>query len=302
MAIGVSTRNYERSLGTLPDSLATSGTSKNAVSRRFVAMTEAQLQTWLEKDLSELGIVALMLDGIVIDKRSVIVALGIDENGKKHVLGLFQGNTENATICGELLDQLIARGLDPLSAYLFVIDGRKALSSAIWTRFGSLALIQRCQVHKKRNVLSHLPKELHATVNKALSDAYKAPTAKAAQTRVTALAKQLLDEHPDAAGSLKEGLSELFTVKALALPKALEKALSTTNVIENSKGGIRNYVRRVKHWQNGSMIKRWVGAALVEKERGFHRLKGKSGMPLIVAALQERTAQHHPVDRQQEAA
>jgi putative transposase len=302
LVLGVSARKYGRSLETLPDELDPHGATKSAASRRFVEMTSKKLGRWMKRDLSELGLVVVMLDGIIVAKHTVIVALGIDETGKKHALGLWIGDTENAVVCGELLDNLIERGLDPLSAYLFVIDGSKALRKAIRTRFGDRSLVQRCQQHKRRNVLGHLPKSLHVSVGKVLRDAYRSPSRKTAKTRLQKLAKQLLDDHPDAAASLKEGLDEVLTIKGLGLPLALEKTLSTTNPIENLNGSIRDVSRRVKRWRSGSMVKRWVATGILEAERGFHRVKGFKGMPILIEALRKNAGQNKHLDLQQEAA
>jgi transposase-like protein len=302
LVLGVSTRNYKRSLEQLPDELEPHGATKSATSRRFAETTSKKLKRWMAADLSKLGIVALMLDGIVVAKHTVIVALGVDETGRKHPLGLWLGETENAVVCGELLDNLIERGLDSLAAYLFVIDGSKALRKAIRTRFGDRALVQRCQKHKKENVLGHLPKSLRRSVGKAMSDAYKSPSAKAAKKRLLQLAKQLMEDQPDAAASLKEGLDEILTVKKMGLPAALEKTLSTTNAIENLNGSIRKVSRRVKRWRNGSMIKRWVATGILEAQRGFHRVKGLKGMPTLIKALKKNAARIEQLDLQQEAA
>jgi transposase-like protein len=302
LVLGVSTRNYERSLEPLPDELEPHGATKSATSRRFVETTSKKLKQWMEADLSKLGLVALMLDGIVFAKRTVIVALGIDETGKKHPLGVWIGETENAVVCGELLDNLIERGLDPLAAYLFVIDGSKALRKGIRTRFGARALVQRCQIHKKKNVLDHLPKNLRKSVGKVMSDAYKSPSRTAAKTRLLKLAQQLMEDNPDAAASLKEGLDEILTVKGMGLPAILEKTLSTTNAIENLNGSIRKVSRRVKRWRSGSMIKRWVATGILEAERGFHRVKGLKGMPILIKALQKNVDRIERLDLQREAA
>jgi putative transposase len=302
LVLGVSTRNYERSLEQLPDELAPHGATKSAASRRFVETTSKKLEQWMKTDLSSLGLVVLMLDGIVVAKHTVVVALGIDATGRKHPLGLWLGETENAVVCGELLDNLIERGLDSLGTHLFVIDGSKALRKAIRTRFGDHALVQRCQKHKKENVLGHLPKHLHKSVGRAMSDAYKSLSAKAAKTRLLQLAKQLMDDHPDAAASVKEGLDELLTVKKMGLPTALERSLSTTNAIENLNGSIRKVSRRVKRWRSGSMIKRWVATSILEAKRGFRRVKGLKGMPILIKALKKNTARIEQLDPQQEAA
>jgi transposase-like protein len=302
LVLGVSTRKYERSLDELPDELEAHGASKSAASRRFVETTSKQVSQWMKRDLSKRGIVVVMLDGIIVAKHTVVVGLGIDETGKKHALGLWIGETENAVVCGELLDNLIERGLDPLSPHLFVIDGSKALRKAIRTRFGERSLVQRCQTHKRENILGHLPKSLHASVNKALSDAFKGKTRKAAKTRLLTLAKQLLEDHPDAAASIKEGLDEVLTLKDMKLPLALEKTLSTTNPIENLNGSIRDVGRRVKRWRNGAMIKRWVATGILEAEKRFHRVKGKKGMPILIEALRKHAARIDNLDLQQEAA
>jgi len=298
LLVGVSTRKYKRSLEALPDGLQPHGTTKSAASRRFVKTTEQQLAEHLHRDLTNEGIAVVMLDGIVFADHTVIVALGIDKTGRKQVLGLWIGDTENAAICGELLDNLIERGLDPLASYLFVIDGSKALRKAIRTRFGGRALVQRCQEHKLRNVLSHLPRSHHASVGKVLREAFKSSSRKIAKKRLQDLAAQLLEDHPDAAASLKEGLDELFTVKAMGLPLALERTLSTTNPIENLNGTIRDVTRRVKHWRSGSMIKRWVATALLEAEPRFRRVRGCKGMKTLLAALN----QNADLDQQQETA
>lgn len=302
LVLGVSTRKYGRSLDDLPDEIEPHGASKSATSRRFVETTSKQMSQWMNQDLSKYGIVVVMLDGIIVAKHTVIVALGIDETGKKHALGLWIGETENAVVCGELLDNLIERGLDPLAPYLFVIDGSKALRKAIRVRFGERSLVQRCQKHKRENIRSHLPKELHASVNKALSDAFKSPTRKAARKRLLTLAKQLTEDHPDAAASIKEGLDELLTLKDMKLPLALEKTLSTTNPIENLNGSIREVSRRVKRWRNGTMIKRWVATGVLNAQKHFHRVKGKKGMSILIEALRKNADRVDNLDLQQEAA
>ena len=201
--IGVSMRNYNQSIDDLPDALDPHGASKSAASRRFVALTQEGLTQWLQSDLSQLGIVVVMIDGIKVGDHVVVVALGIDASSRKHVLGLWLGATENTTICIELLNNLVQRGLDPLLGYLFVIDGGKALRKAIRDVFGKRALVQRCQQHKRRNVLDHLPKSLHASTSRILREAYRSSSRKVAKQRLRQLAAQLDDDHPDAAASLQ---------------------------------------------------------------------------------------------------
>jgi len=301
LILGVSTRGYDRSVESLPEELEPHGASKSSASRRFVAMTQERLEKWQERDVSQLHIVALMLDGIEVDEHMVVVALGIDETGGKHALGLWLGATENAAVCGGLLDNLIERGLDPQLGYLFVIDGSKALRKAIRERFGHRALVQRCQEHKRRNVLSHLPERLHPSIAKTMRDAYQSKSKATAKRRLLQLAAQLATDHPDAVESLKEGLDETLTLKDMNLPPPLERTLSTTNSIENVNSVIRRILRRVKRWRDGSMIKRWVAAALMEAERGFRRLRGFKGMPALVAAVRS-AEQTHRIDSDDAAA
>lgn len=291
MLVGVSTRKYARSLEPMPNEVAESGTSRSPVSRRFKAATEKQLAKVLESDLSELPLAALMIDGIHINERVVLVALGVDEDGKKHVLGLWAGATENSGVCKALLNNLIRRGLNAQRSLLFVIDGSPALRKAIRTIFDGRALIQRCQVHKRRNVMDHLSEEMQPSVGKAIRDAYRSSSAKAAKKRLQALASQLEADHPFAASSLREGLEETLTIKALKLNPTLERTLSTTNAIENLNGGVRRITQRVKRWRDGQMVLRWTAAALLEHAAGFRRLRGYNGMPTLIAALRRNDAQ-----------
>lgn len=287
LVLGVSTRSYDRSIEPLPEELGSHGASKSAASRRFAATTKRKLDAWLGRDLSELALVALMLDGLSIGEHTVLAALGIDESGQKHALGVWLGATENAQVCGALLDHLVERGLDPHRPYLFIIDGSKALRKAIRDRFGKRALVQRCQEHKRRNVLRHLPKKLHAMANKTMRDAYKSRSKATAKQRLMQLVAHLQDDHPDAAVSLREGLDETLTLKGMNLSESLERTLSTTNPIENLNGTIRRVSRRVKRWRDGQMVKRWAAAGVLEAQRGFRKLRGYKSMPALVHALRQ---------------
>jgi transposase-like protein len=285
MVLGVSTRNYERSLEEVPDDMDPHGASKSAASRRFVEMTQAQVEEWLSRDLSKLEIVSIMIDGIEVAGQAIIVALGIDEFGRKHPLGLWQGATENSTVCEALLNNLIERGLDGQGRYLFVIDGAKALRKSIRTIFGERGVVQRCQQHKLRNVLAHVPKALETSVRQAIQEAYRSRSKTTAKRKLVALSDSLESDYPDASASLREGLDETLTVKDWALPVVLERTLSTTNPIENLNGSIRRVTRNVKRWRDGSMIRRWVAAGVLEAERGFRRLRGCKGMPDLIKAI-----------------
>lgn len=293
VALGVSTRGYRRSVEDLPSELDADSTSKSAVSRRLVSLTQQQLDAWLARDLSAERIAAVMVDGIEVAGHTVIVALGITETGEKQPLGLWDGATENSAVCQSLLDNLVQRGLDPQRAYLFAIDGSKALRKAIRDTFGDRVLVQRCQEHKLRNVLAHLPKKLHASVGKTIRDAYRSPSKAIAKRRLLQLVARFESTHTGAAASLKEGLDETLTLKDLGLAEALERTLSTTNPIENLNGTIRRIQRRVRHWRDAAMIRRWVALGILEAEKGFRKLRGHKSMHKIVAALRALDHQDH---------
>jgi transposase-like protein len=233
----------------------------------------------------------------------ILVAMGIDAKGQKHVLGVWEGATENQVACRELLSHLVDRGLRADRSLLVVIDGGKGLRKAIRDVFGKYALVQRCQVHKKRNVMEHLPEEKRPMVKQAMTEAYQLSDAEKAQGRLEKLAKRLELEHPGAAGSLREGLKETLTVMGLGLPEALERTLRTTNLIENIMGTVRRVSRRVAHWRDGEMILRWVGAGLREATKGFHRVRGHQGMKHLVAALEKRDRElNETIDMRAQAA
>jgi transposase-like protein len=292
MLVGVSTRKYDRSLETLPEAVEARGTSKSAVSRRFVRATAQKVTALLERDLSGLDLKVLLLDGVHYSGEHVIVAaVAIDAQGKKHVLGLWEGATENKVTCTALLESLMERGLHTDRATLVVIDGGKALYRAVRAVFGKHALIQRCQEHKKRNVLDALPQHKRASVKRALNDALHTDDHERAKRLLENLARSLEEQHPGAAASLREGLEDLLTVKQLGLGgSALERMLSTTNLIENLIGQVRQLSGRVKRWRSGKMILRWSAAGVLEAERGFRRVRGYQEMGKLIAALQKHEA------------
>ena len=290
MLVGVATRKYKRSLEPLPAEVCERGTSKSAVSRRFIEATEAQLQKWLAEPLGDFEIAVLMIDGIVCGAHTVLVALGIDEKGYKQVLGLSEGATENAATCTALLSNLVERGLKTDRTILVVIDGSKALGKSVRDVFGKRALIQRCQVHKQRNVLEHLPEAMRGQIGTLLAASYRSSDPQRAMLLLKGIARRLERKHPGAAASLREGLEETLTVAAFRLPPALARTLSTTNPIENLNGRIRDVSGNVKRWQGGSMVLRWVAGALGEATKGFRRLKGYRDMPKLVAALRAQDA------------
>lgn len=303
MLVGVTTRRYARSLEPLAAPLPERGTSKSAVSRRFVAATQKQMDAWLGADLSQVDLAALMIDGIVIAEHVMLVALGIDSDGKKHVLGVREGATENAVACTALLTDLRDRGLRTDRAVLVVIDGGKALAKAVRNVFGARAVVQRCQAHKVRNVVEQLPDELRPSVRQAMRDAYAASDADRARTMLLNLARRLRDEHPGAAASLDEGLDETLSVKRLKLPRKLERQLSTTNAIENLMGSVRELARRVKRWRGGAMIQRWTVTAVSDAAHRFRRITGaREGMTALMRALTQHENATAPVATKAKAA
>jgi transposase-like protein len=295
MVLGVSTRKYVRSIEAAPPGLKSRGTSKSAVSRRFVAATREKLKEMMSRDLGTLKLCAIMVDGIHIDEHLVLVALGIDERGDKHILGLYEGATENTTSCAGLLSDLEARGVRTDRAMLFVIDGSKALAKAIRAQFGTRALIQRCQVHKKRNVEDHLPEDMKRNAGRTISAAYQSGNVVRAKRMLEGLARQLERKHPSAAASLREGLDETLTVMRFDLDVHLTRTLSTTNPIEFINGRIRRTTRNVARWDGGEMVLRWLAVALVEASKTFRKLRGHKGMPKLVAALRAHDAKLKPV-------
>ena len=291
MILGVSTRGYSDSLEKLPVEVPERGKSRSAVSRRFVEGTRRRLVKLQRRDLSKLSLAVLMIDGIHFEDHVVLVALGFENDGKKHVLGLWEGATENSRACKALLENLASRGLQTNRSMLIVLDGAKALHKACRDVFGDRAFIQRCQEHKKRNVADHLPESMRPGVRRAMNQAYECRDVKRAKRLLEALAARLESEHPGAAASLREGLDETLTVIELNLPERLQLSLRTTNPIDNLIGSVRKVSRRVKRWRGGRMMLRWCGAAVLDAEQRFRRIRGYREMPKLIAALRARDAE-----------
>lgn len=288
IAAGVSTRRYADTLEELPPPEKSLCASKSAVSRRFVALSQAQLDQWLHRPLNELDLPVVMIDGIHLRDRIILVVLGIDARGNKHVLGLREGSTEASRVVRSLLADLIDRGLRAERMRLWVIDGGKALRKAIVECFGATVLVQRCQEHKRRNVIEHLPEALHASINRSLRDAWMGPNAKLAKKQLLRLAASLEAQHPGAAASLREGLDETLTVQGLGITGALYRTLRTTNPIENLNGSISHYTRNVKRWKDGQMTLRWIASAFSDAAGRFRKLKGHGDMKSLLSALERR--------------
>jgi transposase-like protein len=275
MLAKISTRRYSAGLepvGKKVEAIARS-TSKSAVSRRFVQATEQALHDLLAADLSSLDLVALMIDGVHFADHLCLVALGIALDGTKHPLAVVEGSSENTTVVTTLLSGLRERGLDTTRPILIVIDGAKALAAGVRAVFDH-PVIQRCQLHKMRNVQAHLPKALASSVGKKLRRIYHAENALLAEAELEELARQLERSHPGAAGSLREGLSETLTVMRLKVPPTLARTLRSTNCIESMIEIGRDHSTNVKHWRDGQMALRWCAAGMAEAAKQFRKVNG----------------------------
>lgn len=283
---GVSSRNYAQTLEPMPTQSQPRAVSKSSVSRRFVAMTTKRLREWQARPLEDLDLRVLMIDGLHFRDHVLLIALGIEADGTKHVVGFREGTTENATMCRSLLRDLIARGLPGDRALLFVVDGGKGIRKAITRCFGRLALVQRCQFHKRCNVLAHLPIARQAHVRRVLNEIYlETENFHTARRRLLQLASSLEADYPGAAASLREGLEETLTLRLLGIRETLYRTLRSTNPIENLNGSVAHHTRNVRRWRNGLMIQRWVAMALNEAEKKFRRIRGFRDMKLLVDAL-----------------
>ena len=292
MLAGLSTRRYPVGLEPVGQQVdeSCSATSKSAVSRKFVAMTETALAELLSRDLSGLDLVALMIDGVHFAESCCVVALGIGIDGVKHPLALVEGSTENATLVTGLLVDLRERGLDVTRPMLVCLDGSKALRKAVLDVLDR-PVIQRCQLHKVRNVKDHLPQRLRSTVGRKMTDAYHAGSALEAEAALLALATELDRTHPGAAASLREGLDETLTVLRLGVPPTLARTLRSTNCIESMISVCREHAGNVKRWRDGQMALRWCAAGMVEAGKQFRRVNGHLHLPTLRTALECQTAE-----------
>jgi transposase-like protein len=283
---GVSTRNYKE---VIPQMAETAGVSKSAVSRQIVEASEAEVEALLNRRFDELKLLVIYIDGLIFGEYTMIGAVGVDVEGNKHVLGIREGATENSTVITALLEDIVARGVDPERKTLFVIDGSKALRAAINAVFGAHQPVQRCRAHKLRNVLDYLSKEDRPQVKSVLRAAWKLPP-KEGIARIKKLAAWLDQKYPSAASSLVEGLEECFTINRLDVPPSLCRCLATTNIIESPHAGVRIQTRRVTHWQNGNMVLRWMASAFLRTEKRFNKIMGYRDLWTLEAIL--NPAQH----------
>ena len=285
MILGISSRNYAESVESF---LKGYGIKKSSVSRHFVKATAEQMREFMERDLAGLDLVAIFIDGIAFKGHLIVVALGLDKGGAKHVLGLWQGATENAIVVKGLLEDLVERGVTPEHRRLFVIDGSKALRQAIDAVFGADNPVQRCRNHKVENVMGHLPEHLKEQVKATMKAAYRLGADEGIK-RLKLQAEWLQHEYPSAAASLREGLEETFTISRLNLTPSLRRCLATTNLIESPGSGVRLRTGRVTNWKSGSMVLRWTATAYLETEQKFRKLMGYRDLWMLQAALKDQS-------------
>jgi len=285
--VGLSCGRYRECAETVP---AAFGVSRSTVSRRFVRASARHLKTLLERELGRADIVAVFLDGKRVAEDALVIAVGVTRLGEKLLLGVVQTATENTRVLTEFLQGLVARGLRPEAGVLWIIDGGKGLRAAIRAVDGDTALVQRCQWHKRENVVSYLPKARQAAVRAQLQTAYRQPTYEAAKAQLATLARALVRENPSAAASLHEGLEETLTLHRLGLAEQLGRSFATTNVLESINAQVERLIRRVTRWQGGDQKLRWVASALLDLEPRLRRVKGYRALPQLRAAVLRHTA------------
>jgi len=286
LMLGLSTRKYGQAVREFTEAY---GLEKSAVSEHFIEASREKLKQMMERRLDKMRLCALLIDATPFEGQQMIAALGIGEDGRKTILGIRQGATENATVVGELLSDLVERGLDFTQPRLYVLDGGKALTAAVKKHAGESAAIQRCQVHKRRNVLDHLTDEQKPGVARQLNAAYALEDFDAAKQALQALHRELMDLNPSAARSLGEGMEETLTVHRLHLPMPLRKTMASTNVIESAFSIVEQVCRNVKRWHGGDQRERWVGSGLLVAEKQFRRVQGHKQIPMLIRELEALT-------------
>jgi putative transposase len=282
LMLGLSTRNYGQAIRQFTEAY---GLEKSAVSEHFIEASRAKLKKMMERRLDKTLLCALLIDATPFQGQQMVAALGIDEHGRKMILGLRQGATENATVVGELLGDLMERGLDFTEPRLYILDGGKALTATVKKHAGESAAIQRCQVHKRRNVLDHLTDEQKPGVSKKLNAAYALDEYGAAKEALHRLHRELMDLNPSAARSLGEGMEETLTIHRLHLPAQLRKTMASTNVIESAFSIVEKVCKNVKRWHGGDQRERWVGSGLLVAENQFRRITGYKLIPVLMEEL-----------------
>jgi len=279
----VSTRDYENVITEMAETV---GVSKSNISREFIGASTRELESLMNRRFDDIEFLVIYIDGIVYGDYHVIGSLGVDITGKKHVLGVVEGASENGASATSLLENLVSRGIDPSRKYLFVIDGSKALRSAIDKVFGAKNYVQRCRNHKIKNVCDKLPDDLSDQVKSVMKAAYKLPY-KEGISKLKKQAEWLEAHYPDAAGSLLEGLEETFTINRLELLPQLRRCLGTTNIIESPYSSVRRKTNRVSRWRNGKMVLRWVASAFISAEKNFNRISGYRDLWMLKVRLDD---------------
>ena len=287
LVCNVSTRKYARVVHRCADEL---GISKSAVSRQFVKQSAQAWAQLMRRDLNQIDFVAMYVDGVIVAKHHIIAAVGVDAQGNKHVLGLAPGSSENAKVVKDLLSGLALRGLDLNVSRLWVIDGSKALRSGIEQLCGKDAKVQRCRIHKIRNVSERLPKDRAEQVRWLMKQAFKLDAPRGKQ-RLKELAKDLKAQHPDAAASVLEGLDEMFTITELGITGELARCLATTNVIESPNSVVRRVSGRVTNYKDVEMALRWTAAGFLEAEKSFKKLRGHADLKTLIDGLRPNAQQ-----------
>ena len=282
MMRGLSTRNYG---AVVKDFHNAYGVEKSAVSENFIEASREKVKQLMERPLGELRLCAVLIDGTPFKDRQMIAALGIGCDGTKTVLGIREGATENTAVVSSLLSELVERGLDFSTPRLYVLDGGKALAAAVRKQAGEAAFIQRCQVHKRRNVVDHLPDEHKADVRRKMQNAYAMAEYADAKRALDRLHRELMDLNPSAARSLEEGMEETLTVHKLRVPDQLRRTLCCTNVIESAFSIVETVCRNVKRWRDGDHIERWVGSGLLVAERQFRKVIGHRHIPMLLSSM-----------------
>ena len=283
LMLGLSTRKYGQAVREFTEAY---GLEKSAVSEHFIEASREKLKAMMERRLDKLRLCALLIDATPFEGQQMVAALGIAQDGRKMILGIRQGATENATVVGELLGDLVSRGLDFTEPKLYVLDGGKALTAAVKKHAGESAAIQRCQVHKRRNVLDHLTDEHKPAVAKRLHAAYALEDYAAAKQALNALHRELMDLNPSAARSLGEGMEETLTVHRLHVPMQLRKTLASTNVIESAFSIVEQVCKNVKRWHGGDQRERWVGSGLLVAQKQFRKVTGHKQIPALIRELE----------------
>lgn len=280
---GMSQGKYERAASQIPQ---TFGIKKNSVSRKFIRASAKKLRAFLERDLSKHDIVAIFMDGKSFAENDIIIALGVTMEGEKFVLGFIESNTENHVVCRDFLNALKDRGLNLENEMLFIIDGGKGLYKGIKQVMDDRTVIQRCQWHKRENILSYLSEEHKAEYRTKLQRAYEQPTYEKAKKRLQAIRRELVLLNQSAANSLDEGFEETLTLHRMGLFDKLGRSFKTTNCIENLNKQLALYTDRVCRWQSSDHRRRWVATALLEIEPGLRKVSGYGHLESLREAMQ----------------